>query len=140
MILALDVGEKRVGLALSDEAEKTALPLGAYPVAKGQAEKRIIELIQERGIDLIVAGLPLDENNAATPQCVKIQNFCRRLQRRSPLKIQFVDEYCSSHEAQERLHSVNRKGSAARRREVIDAVSASVILQTFLDSRNALKR
>lgn len=133
MIIGLDVGSARVGVAISDDRGCMALPLGTYEIEGRQAENAILQLVQERGVKLLVAGLPLSESGARTSQCDKIESFCRRLKRRAAVEVRFVDEYLSSQEAQERLESLKRKKNARRGKCVVDAVSACIILQAFLD-------
>lgn len=131
-ILGLDIGDKRVGLALSDPSQLIATPFGYALRAKGEAESRIIELVLDENVAKIVVGLPLDANGALTPQAQKVQNFCRRLARRVEAEFCYVDEFLSSNQAEEMLRSKKRKHSSEK--GMVDAFSASIILQQYLDT------
>ena len=133
-ILGLDVGDKRVGMALSDASALIASPAGFALRAKGAAEEEIISLIKHEGIDRVVVGLPLDASNAPTPQSEKVKNFCRRLQRRVQVEIVYIDEFLSSVQAEELLREKAR--SARRQKGMVDALSASIILQQYLDTEH----
>lgn len=135
MILALDIGDKRVGTALSDEHEKFAYPHQTFNRAKGQAEEQILALLKEKNIGTLVVGIPLGEHSEKNEQCLKVESFSRRIIRRYPVTLEFVDEYGSSLEAAERLGYSGRKQRATRQKGIIDSVSASIILQSFLDKK-----
>ena len=132
-LLGLDVGDKRVGVAICRAGVVT--PIGAFNRAKGQAETQILKMIKEHGVETLVVGLPLDESGQETQQSEKIRGFCRRIEKRSEASIHYIDEYGSSAEAKQRLAEGGRKQQLARRSGMIDAVSASIILQSFLDTR-----
>ena len=134
-IIGLDIGDKRVGVALGSREAGLASPYGVFPRADNRAEREIIKLAGELGCRLVVAGLPLDENGRRTPQCEGVERFCRRLVRRLDLKLVFVDEYLSSCEAgllTEHRGPRRRRGSG-NRAKTLDAEAAAVILQSFLD-------
>ena len=136
MILALDVGDIRIGTALSDEQEKFAYPLETFERTKGLAEQRIIDIIKEKRISTLVVGLPLGEHGERNNQCNKIESFVRRLNRRCPnVKIEFVDEYGTSEEAMEQLRTTGRSEKQIKEKKVLDSVSASIILKIYIDSR-----
>ena len=103
MILSLDVGDRRVGTALSDNDEKFAYPHEGYERAGGRAEKEILHLIKDRQISVVVVGLPLGEHDERNEQCLKVEQFSRRIAKRAAVKLIFVDEYGSTEEAKERL-------------------------------------
>ena len=69
LIVALDVGDVRVGVALLDTKAGVPLPLAAWNRARGEAEKQIIDLCSERAIEHILVGLPLSDDNSENPQC-----------------------------------------------------------------------
>jgi putative holliday junction resolvase len=128
-LLALDVGDSRVGLAFSDESRTIATPHGV--LARGKAEEEILKLVEKEGLKEIVVGLPLSETGGETDQSAKIRSFCRRLERRCKIEIIFVDEYLSTVEA---WAEISRKGKRNSKKQAkIDAVSAALILQTYLD-------
>src|SRR5215213_5831390 len=95
-LLCLDVGDKRVGVALGSAVPKTVKPLCTLERAAGKAEREILKIIEKHGIKHLVVGLPLNEDGTINEQCVKIEKFCGRLKKRSGVEIVFVDEYASS--------------------------------------------
>ena len=139
-ILGLDVGDKRVGVAIAHSEIGVPTPLAAFERGGGEAERNIISLVKERGVGLIVVGLPLGEENELNEQCRKIEKFCRRLRNRIPVRIGYVDEYASSVEASERL---SRSPSSNMRKSLgkgaVDAMSAVIIIESYLSSRRCLE-
>ena len=133
LFLGLDVGDVRVGVALSDPSALIASPLDTFLRAKGHAEQEVIKLINARAIKTVVVGLPLDEAGNSTKQGEKIKNFCRRLQKRVSVEIVFVDEYCSSIEAESHIKLYKKRKQQGK--GVIDQISASIILQSYLDTK-----
>jgi len=131
-ILALDIGDVRVGTALCDQAGGVVLPHETFARAKGEAERKILELISLHKIKLVVVGKPLDEADAETEQSHKIENFCRRLQKRVEAQFHYVDEYGSSAEAEEKLSPAARKKLRSNK-GMLDALSAAIILERYLD-------
>ncbi len=142
-ILALDVGDKRVGVALGMLNPKSSAPFAIFQRAKGLAEEKIIELIVSRNIKEVVAGLPLSEDGTSNEQCIKIERFCLRILRRCKVRMVFVDEYASSFEANERIATLKKFSYVQRKKKVdLDAVSASIILESYLEhnSQVVIKR
>jgi putative Holliday junction resolvase len=139
-IISLDVGDKRVGVAIGTQNPKSYAPYAIYDRAKGQAEEKIISLINSREVSEVVVGLPLSENGAINEQCTKIERFCHRLQRRCKVKIVFVDEYASSAEASEKIAELKRLSLVKRKQKKnIDDISASILLESYLDNGTILK-
>ena len=137
MFIAIDVGTKRVGLARSDDSNLLASPVGAF-TRKG-ALVEIISLLSAGGVEAVVVGLPLGERGEKTEQCLDVERFCRRIERRFKIKLIYVDEYLSSLEAREALGMASKPGRRTRQTGLVDAMSAKVILQSFLDQRRAGK-
>lgn len=130
IILALDIGQKRIGLALTDRLQTIATPYKTVLRAAGKAEQEILNLIQEHEIELVVVGLPLSANGDRTIQCQDVEKFCRRLARRTQVEFRFIDEHLSSEIAKERLLAKSSKRVLAK--EEIDSAAAAVILEDFL--------
>lgn len=131
-ILGLDVGDKRVGIALSDPSGSFATPHTTLQRAGGAAEEGILSLVKEHGVEILVVGLPLGAGGERNPQCEKVERFCRRLTKRAAIKIVFVDEHLSSEEARDRLRA---SGRSSFDKEEIDAAAAALILQAHLDAK-----
>jgi putative holliday junction resolvase len=131
-IVSLDVGERRVGVARCLEGARHVEPYRAFPRGGGRAEQEIIKLINELPATLLVVGSPLSAAGARTPQCEKIEAFCRRITRRVSIELVYEDEYLSSEEAIEQLNFSPADIQRHRNSGVIDTVSASIILKRYL--------
>ena len=136
-ILAVDVGARRVGLAISDASRTLARPLETIAVTSAadaveRIARRIDELDQEdEGIAAIVVGMPSSLDGTPTPQTAQVRAFIARLRARTPLPIATEDERLTSREAESRL--AVREKDWRKRKAQIDAVAASVFLQDYLD-------
>ena len=120
-LLGLDVGDKRVGVALGWRSPSFARPAGMFLRNQGQAEDEILKLIEIRGISEVVVGLPLSDDGSENEQCERVRNFCRRLERRTSAKLHFIDEYGTSQESLDRLALGGRTERAVRREGRIDS-------------------
>jgi putative Holliday junction resolvase len=130
-ILALDVGSKRIGLAVSDEAGVVATPL--YTIERGRAAtdaEKIAAAATGHSVEKIVIGLPLDMESREGKAAQRVRRFAAVLQQKTALPVLFWDERLSTVEAAELLREaeVSRK----RRREMVDAVAAARILYSYL--------
>lgn len=136
-ILALDVGDKRIGLAVSDPLGLTAQPL--QTLARGHFKKDcavILAKIQAFQVTELVIGLPLDSEGNEGRQSEKIRFFAEGLEmflneHNIILPFRFVDESYSSKEAENILLEANM--GRQKRKRVIDKIAAAVILQHYLD-------
>jgi len=129
-IVGVDVGKVRVGVATADPEVKIAFPLGVWLRAQNEAESNLLKLLGERNASILVVGMPLDPDGNRTPICESIEGFVRRIAKRIPIKIEYVDEAFSSVEATERLSQV---GSVERH---IDAHAACLILDRYFELRS----
>ena len=135
MVLGLDIGDVRVGLAIAEPTTGIVTPLGVALRSGGAAEVQIAELVAARGVTQIVAGLPLNDDQSESEQCLKVRNFCRRLSRRIDVPIVFFDEYGSSVEADEILADRRvHQGRGQRERGERDSIAAALILEGYLSS------
>ena len=133
-ILALDVGDKRIGVAVSDLLSILASPLIAIErTSDSKAIDAILEIADEQEAGEIVVGLPISLSGGYSDQTKSVAAFVRKLEARSPVPVNTADERYSTVEA-ERLLSQS-KPQRARSRGEIDAAAAAVILQSYLDSR-----
>ncbi len=135
-ILALDVGDRRVGVAVSDESGLIARPLTTIQRrSKAEDFSRIMRLAREQGVDGLVIGHPLNADGSAGMQAQRIERYVAALAQGLQdqglnLPITFWDEHLSTRRAQEAMIAAGRK--AKDRRARIDAVAAAVILQDYL--------
>jgi putative Holliday junction resolvase len=135
IIIGLDVGSKRVGVALSDSTELIASPHDTLDRAQNRAEQGIIQLVATSKASALVVGLPLNDDNSESEQCQNVKNFCRRLLKRVNIELYYVDEFGSSMEAEAKLRSVKSRKLSKGNKGAVDAAAAAIILQEFLDSR-----
>ena len=132
--LALDIGSKRIGVAVSDELGLTAQPVLTLERRRNPREdlRSIARLCRRYGVAGIVVGNPLSLDGAITPQAAKIHSLANELGELTTLPIHLWDERLTSHEATEILYQSGHARQTHRR--VIDQVAATLILQSFLDS------
>ena len=138
-ILALDVGDKTIGVAVSDGLGITAQ--GVTTIKRESLKKdmtRLREYIEEYGAGLIVCGLPKSMDGSLGPQAEKVLAFADKLKGELGLPVELVDERLTTALVQKMLISgdVSRK----RRREVVDMLAAQVILQGYLDRKAREKK
>ena len=131
-VMALDVGERRIGVALSDPRRILATPsttLRAEP--RAQALQRIAQLAREHEVAELVVGLPLTMSGEIGPQAKLVQEFVEALRSVVALPIHTFDERLTSVEAERIMVELGLKPEQRKAR--IDEVAASLILQDFLD-------
>jgi putative Holliday junction resolvase len=131
-ILALDVGMKRIGLAISDELGITAQGLDTLE-RKGRRDdiETLRKLARERGVTQFLVGDPLHMSGKASRQGAYTREFAQELERKTGLPVQFRDERWTSKEAERALRG---SGIAnAERKPAIDRISAVILLQSYLD-------
>ena len=134
--LALDVGDERIGLALSDERGVLARPLETIRRVAGPASfQHIATLVAEQGVGEIVVGLPLLEGGGEGKQTASVHAYVRGLREHVAVPIVYWDERYSTRRAQEHMAESGR--SRRHRRRQVDAVAAAVILQEYLDEQNS---
>lgn len=139
-LIGLDLGEKTIGVAISDISQSVATPMETIRRKKfGIDAARLLEIIDHRSVGAIILGLPMNMDGSEGPRCQSTRAFARNLTRLTPLPIGFWDERLSTVAAERALLEADT--SRKRRSEVIDHVAASFILQGVLDrlshARNA---
>lgn len=136
-ILALDVGEKTIGIAVSDETESFAFPRETLLRQEGHRRDMaaLREIIAKDEITEIVVGLPLMMDGSQGVQAEKIADFITILRRFTPLPIHTQDERLSTSEADRMLIEADRRRD--ERKKVVDSMAASLILQSFMARRKA---
>ena len=126
-ILALDVGEKRIGVALADSAVKIAVPLDTIEV-DGSEVQNIAALVVGEKINTIVLGYPRNQAGLATSQTIFVEKFAEKLNHLS-VPVEFQDESLTSVMAEDRLKAHKRPYSKGD----IDAQAAAIILQDYME-------
>src|SRR6185503_13037984 len=135
--LALDVGSKRIGVAVSDELGLTAQPVLTLERRRNPREdlRSLARLCRRYEVAGIVVGNPLGLNGSITTQAAKIQAFAAELGGLAKLPIHPWDERLTSHEAHQILYESGHDRQKHRR--VVDQVAATLILQSFLDEQRS---
>jgi putative holliday junction resolvase len=138
-IVGIDLGTKRIGVAVSDGLGLTAQPHATIERKGGVRDLQAIAAVaQAVGAERVVLGLPLDPDGEEGRAAKSARAFAERLQQALGLPVELIDESFSTVEAEEVLLAADL--SRARRKQVIDRVAASVILQRWLDARGVAKR
>lgn len=137
--LAVDLGTRRVGLALSDEGGRFASPYQVIEVnGAEQALLPIAALVAKEGVRRIVIGLPLNMDDTLGPPAHAALAWGRQLAAQTGQSVVFVDERLSSFEAEQQLTQRRRAGEKlthARKKQQRDALAACAFLQSFLDGK-----
>ncbi len=132
--IGLDLGTRRIGVALSDSAGTVATPYDVLTRSGDRADdhRRIAELVADAAADIVVVGLPLSLDGSVGPAARGVLDEADELRARLPVGVVTWDERLSTVEAQQRLRSAGVRGRKGRR--VVDQVAATVILQSWLDA------
>jgi putative Holliday junction resolvase len=135
-ILGLDIGEKRIGVAVSDPSGTVATPLAVIDARKALGDGReLARLVEDYEAELLVAGLPLSLDGSEGPQAARVRSAAERLAKLMALPLEFADERLSSASAR---RTMTEAGVSDRdKRGSIDMVAAAIFLQGYLDARKA---
>src|SRR3954463_1143948 len=137
-ILAMDVGRRRIGLAISDPTQTLARPLTTLMVRADTAIDTVAQTIaglaaDEDGLERVVVGLPVQLDGNANEQTRYVEAFVAALKGRTALPVDVEDERLTSREAESRL--ALRERDWRKRKAQLDAAAAAIILQDYLDRR-----
>ena len=133
-VLALDIGEVRVGVAVSDPAGRVASPVCVLPSAEVLAHAaNFRRVLEDWEPDLLVCGLPRTLAGEEGPQAARIREQAQRIASTCGIPLEFADERLSSAEAKRILRSQGLSERAMRGK--VDMVAASLFLQSWLDTR-----
>jgi putative Holliday junction resolvase len=133
-ILGIDYGQKRIGIAISDEMAIVATPVGNVEEnGVNAAVAAIAKMVVERGAGKIVVGLPRNMDGSIGPKAQETQAFVEKLKTRVNVPIQMWDERLTTKAAERAL--IEADVSRKKRREVVDKMAAQMILQSYLDSQ-----
>lgn len=134
-VLGIDLGRKRIGLAISDESERIALPAGILE-SRGRAADlaAIRRLARERGVSCVVVGLPLHMNGRPGPEAEAARAFAAALAGALGVPVETLDERWSTVEAERTLRETGQS-RRKRRSGAADTLAATLLLRTFLERR-----
>ena len=135
-VLGLDLGEKRIGLAISDENARIAFPAG-FLERKGRRRDfaALRTLVRERGIGSAVVGLPLHMSGRRGPEAEAAERFARDLAEATQIPVELLDERWTSVAAERALQETGRRVKQRKGRGEVDAIAATLLLSTHLDRR-----
>ena len=131
-ILSLDYGEKRIGIAISDNECSIALP--SEVLERNKTDKDFLyikELIEKNNIQAVLIGMPYNMDGSEGEKCETVKNFANKLLEFIDINIIFWDERFST-QAQEKI-LIDNDLSRKKRKKIIDKLAASYFLQSFLD-------
>lgn len=134
-ILGLDLGDVRIGLAISDPDRRIAVPLGTVRAGSPRDVEAIAKLVSELGVGLVVVGHPLHMSGQAGVRAAQAEAFAETLGASLQIPVVLHDERLSTVEADRALKAAGAKPS--RRRRAVDRSAAAVILQSYLDGLRA---
>ncbi len=131
--MGLDYGKARIGVAFSDLSSTIA---SADHIYKTQTEEKDLlyfdKLVKEKNVDLVVIGLPFNADGTESEMSAVVRDFAGKLAKQTGVKVAFQDERYTSFEAEEYLKEAGIKWE--KRKELLDKVSAQIILQDYLDA------
>src|SRR6266566_1984987 len=131
-ILGLDFGRARIGAAISDELQLLAHPLETIP-ANEQAVSRLAEIVREKKVDHVVAGMPRQMSGQLGAAATEVLEFVEKLRAILPCPVVTWDERLTTAAAHRALRDAGKK--TRHTRGYVDQVAAQIILQSYLDSR-----
>jgi putative pre-16S rRNA nuclease len=135
-VLGLDLGDARIGVAVSDDDRRVAVPVGTVHVGQPPGELlAIADLTREHDATLLVLGLPLSMDGTRGSQAAHVEAFAEALVPVVRLPIVFQDERLSTVEAERMLAHAGMP--ARERRRAVDATAAQILLQAWLDGQRA---
>ena len=130
-VLALDVGERRIGVALSDPSGLLASPLTTITHRRRDVDQQAIaEMVREHKVGKVVVGHPLSLDGTTGPQARRVERWSQDLCDRLEVPVVLWDERLSTAEAERLMREAGRRAERSR----IDSLAAAVILQSYLDA------
>ena len=133
-ILGIDYGRVRTGFAVSDLLGLTASPIGTFKITGDRSlVEKVCELVKEYGARAIVMGNPINMDGSRGDSSTKVQYLATLIEKDTGLPVTLFDERCSTMLAHKLLNATDTRG--AKRKNVVDTLSAQIILQDYLDSK-----
>jgi putative Holliday junction resolvase len=133
--LSIDHGTKKIGLAFSDELEILSSPFEVWPQEGERTLERLARLCREEGVQVLAVGLPRHKDGAESETAPAARAFGEALAQRTGLPLRLVNEHLSSAEAERLLRE--RGVKPEKRKAMLDAAAAAVILAEVLEDRRA---
>jgi putative Holliday junction resolvase len=136
-VIAIDFGERRIGVALSDPSRTIASPFTTLPRRRGKRPPiaELLAIMDEQDVDQIVVGLPLALSGDDTGWTTTVREFSATLGARSGRPVALIDERFSSRQAERTVRSMGLRKTEREQKERVDAAAAAVILEAYLNTR-----
>ena len=131
-VIGLDLGDARIGVAISDDERRMAVPLGTIHTGAPADLKAVAGLVAEHAASLVIVGLPLSMSGGPGSAALKAEAFAGALRSILAVPVELQDERLSTVEAERGLRDAGVTGR--ERRKVVDQTAATVILQAWLDA------
>ena len=131
--MGIDLGDARVGVAVSDDLGMLAHPMETIQVKAGRVMGRILEIAREKGTQTIVVGMPRNMDGSFGPAAQKTRDFIDALKLETSCRVVPWDERLTTVSAQRSLHEAGKNARAQK--AMIDQVAAQILLQSWLDSQ-----
>ena len=136
--MCLDIGDKRIGIAVSDPFNSYALPVETYTRKNLRTDlEKIASLVKEKCATALVCGLPVNFDGTPSIQTQRANYFIEKLKERLNVQVFAVDERCTTCEAEDTL--IEQGKSRQERKLYVDSLAAASILQGFLNDKNKNK-
>jgi putative Holliday junction resolvase len=131
-VLGLDLGDARIGVAISDPERRLAVPLGNVATGAPQDVKAIAKLVRDNDVELVVVGHPISMSGRRGPRAQHAEEFADALRGFLGVLVELHDERLSTVEADRMLREAGAGGR--ERRRAVDRSAAAIILQAWLDA------
>ncbi len=129
-VVSIDFGQKRTGIAVTDPLQLIAGGLTTVPTAK--LYEFLVDYLAKEDVERLVIGLPRQMNGAASDNLPRIEQFVARWRHHQSVPIEYYDERFTSVLAQQTMRTAGLKKMARRRKELVDEISATIILQDWM--------
>jgi putative holliday junction resolvase len=137
--IGLDIGDKRIGVALSDALGILATPLLVFEHTSDWKDiSTILDLVKQYSVECLIVGLPRSLDGSMGLQAAKVRSFTEQLIEKSPVPVQYRDERLTTVTAKSLHEESGRKRPSRAKRIEYDAMAAAVILQSFLNETRPL--
>ena len=137
-VLAVDYGKRRTGLAVTDELQLIAG--GLTTVDTNSVIQYILDYVKREPVELIVVGLPKQMNNQPSENMARIEPFVNRLRKLVDIPVEYYDERFTSVLAHQAILASGIGKMARRNKELVDEISATIILQSYMESNRLQQR
>jgi putative holliday junction resolvase len=138
--IGLDIGDRRIGVALSDPLGILATPLLVFEHSSDAGDiSFILQLIKQYGVEIMIVGLPHSMNGSLGTQAEKVQSFTGKLKEESPVPIEYRDERLTTVAAKSMMEQAGSKKSVRNKKIEYDAAAAAIILQSYLNETKPLE-